>query len=111
MQVPQILLSKMRMPSHPGLVEIDSKHRYPMFTAIENQMTRDLYIEFSGEFLLQNFLFGMVTMTTLVIPFIFSGIEECIIKDYIPEFKGTYDDRYDELLAVDWSVTEEIEEI
>ena len=81
----------------------------PMFAAIENKETRDLYVEFAGEFLLYNFMFGMITMTLLSIPFLFSFIEMCIIKDCIPEFQGTYDDQYDELLAVDWSASEALE--
>lgn len=81
----------------------------PMFAATENKETRDLYIEFCREFLFYNFLFGVITMMLLSIPFLFSFIEMCIIKDCIPEFQGTYDDQYDELLAVDWSASEALE--
>ena len=39
----------------------------------------------------------------MMLPLIFINVcESCIVENYLPEFKGTYDETQDPLLAVDW---------
>ena len=44
---------------------------------------------------------------------LFMGIQCCettIVENYLPEFKGTYDEGQDELLAADWIGEKEAED-
>ena len=36
-----------------------------------------------------------------------SVIESCIIQSCLPEFKGTYDEDHDAILAIDWEIGDE----
>lgn len=51
-------------------------------------------------------MFNLLSFVLLFIPMFFAVIETCVIDQCIPEFAGTYDDQYDELLAVDWSIAD-----
>lgn len=46
-------------------------------------------------------------MASLILLFLTSGCETCIVESWLPEFKGTYDEGQDELLAIDWSADAE----
>jgi hypothetical protein len=46
-------------------------------------------------------------MLTGIIALIITGCESCVVESCLPEFKGTYDEDQDELLAADWSAQEE----
>jgi hypothetical protein len=35
----------------------------------------------------------------------FYMFETCIVESCLPEFKGTYDDTHDEIIAVDWTLS------
>lgn len=50
------------------------------------------------------FYFQLATFALLVIGFMFFLCEGCIVESCLPEFKGTYDEAQDELLAVDYDV-------
>lgn len=41
----------------------------------------------------------------LIIGLTFYFCEACIVENCLPEFKGTYDDTHDEIIAVDWSAS------
>lgn len=41
-------------------------------------------------------IFGLVAM-------LISMMESCVIQSFIPQFRGTYDDKQDEILSVDWN--------
>ena len=41
------------------------------------------------------------------IAILISMLESCLIQSCLPQFRGTYDDRQDALLAVDWDAQEE----
>ena len=43
----------------------------------------------------------------LLLGMLFYFCESCIVENCLPEFKGTYDDTHDEIIAVDWSASEE----
>ena len=45
-----------------------------------------------------------------ILALLISMLEQCLIQTCMPQFRGTYDDKQDELLTVDWSAQEEIYE-
>ena len=50
----------------------------------------------------------------MLLVILFMGIQCCestIVENYLPEFKGTYDEGQDELLAADWSGEKDAEEM
>ena len=57
----------------------------------------------------QDIQFGLqvACMLTGMIALIITGCESCVVESCLPEFKGTYDEDQDELLAADWSAQEE----
>lgn len=50
---------------------------------------------------------GVLTLLTGFVFIALSAIESCIISSCLPEFKGTYDEDQDEVIAVDWAVGDE----
>ena len=50
---------------------------------------------------------GLLSCATMLLVGFLSVIENCIVQSCLPEFKGTYDEDQDALLAVDWEIGDE----
>lgn len=50
-----------------------------------------------------------VVLLVPIVPLLISMCEACVISQWLPEFRGTYDDRQDEMLTVDWSAQEDFD--
>ena len=50
---------------------------------------------------------GLLSCVTMLLVGLLSAIENCIVQGCLPEFKGTYDEDQDALLAVDWEIGDE----
>jgi hypothetical protein len=51
-----------------------------------------------------NMFFNMSIMLIAITMLLMFAMEYCIVNSCVPEYKGTYDETQDELLAVDWEV-------
>ena len=83
--------------------------------------TKDLYPIYLVDELTENtinlilkvqWIYFLITMLNTLLFALFLGIQCCevsIVENYLPEFKGTYDEGQDELLASDWSGHQEAE--
>ena len=49
----------------------------------------------------------MLTGLLIVLFMLIQMCESSIVENYLPEFKGTYDEGHDELIASDWNDYEE----
>ena len=50
---------------------------------------------------------GVLTTVIMLLVGFLSVIEICVVKNCLPEFKGTYDEDQDALLAIDWDIGDE----
>ena len=76
---------------------------YPIFQGeqLRKTITTVIYIYDCAFFSqIAFFMFGAIAI-------LISMLESCLIQSCLPQFRGTYDDRQDALLAVDWDAQEE----
>ena len=58
-------------------------------------------------------MFGMqmLTMLSAIVVMLISMLESCIVNGCLSEYKGTYDESQDPLIAADWDPSEEREKM